>query len=195
MHQHGVLVDHGLVIHHEGGVGQLVAGQILPDDDHCQAGGSHVLLGAGVDDAVLGHIYGHGENVGGHVAHQRYIAGLGDIAPLGAVDGVVGAVVEVAGLGVQLQLVLGRDVGVVAILRGGGQVDLAELASLLIGQVGEITRHRIVGLSGFADEVEGNHRELAGGAGLKEQNLVSLRNTHNPAQLILGLLKNLKKDL
>ena len=83
----------------------------------------------------------------------------------------------------------------VAILRGGGQVNLAEFAGLLIGQVGEVARHRVVGLSGFADEVKGNHRELAGGAGLKEENLVSLRNPHNPAQLILGLLKNLKKDL
>ena len=83
----------------------------------------------------------------------------------------------------------------VAVLGGGGQVDLAVLAGLLVGQVGEVARHRIVGLAGLADEVEGNHRELAGSAGLEEKSFVALRNPHHPAQLFLGLLKNLKKDL
>src|SRR5699024_3433351 len=121
---HGVLVDHGLVVHHQGGVGQLVAGQLLPDDHHSQAGGGHVLLGAGEDDAILAHVHRAGENIGGHVAHDGHAVRLGDIGPLGAVDGVVGAVVEVAGLGIQLQLLLGGNIGVVPVGGGGGQVDL-----------------------------------------------------------------------
>ena len=74
--------------------------------------------------------------------------GLGDVLPLGAVDGVVGAVVEVAGLGIQLQLVLGGDIGVVLVGGGGGQVDLAVLLGLLIGDVGEVAGDSVVGLAG-----------------------------------------------
>ena len=112
MHQqggvvHGVLVDHGLVIHNGGGDGQLLAGQVLPDDDNGQAGGGQVLLGAGEDQAELAHIHRAGEDVRGHVAGQGHGAGLGDVLPLGALNGVVGAVVEIGGIGVQLQLLLG----------------------------------------------------------------------------------------
>ena len=60
--------------------------------------------------------------VGGHVAHDGHAPGFWHILPLSAVDGVVGAVVEIAGLRVQLQLILGGDVGVVFVLAGGGQV-------------------------------------------------------------------------
>ena len=127
-----------------------MAGQLLPDDDHGQAGGGHVLLGAGVDDAVLGHVHGAGEDVRGHVAHQGHAAGLGDILPLGAVDGVVGAVVEVAGLRVQLQLILAGDIGVVAVLGGGGQADLAVLLGLLVGDVGEVAGDGVVCLARLA---------------------------------------------
>ena len=192
---HGVLVDHGLIVHHQRGVGQLVASQVLADDDHGEAGGGHVLLGSGIEDAILGHVYGHGQNVGGHVAHQRHIAGFGDIVPLGAVDGVVGAVVEVAGLRVQLDLLLAGDVAVIPVGRGDSQVNLAVLLSLFISKVGEVSGDGIIRLSGLADEVEGDHGELSGRSGLEKQDLIPLRHIHQPAQLILGLLKNLHKDL
>ncbi len=42
-----------------------------------------------------------------------------------------------------------------AVLRGGGDGDLTVLLGLLHGQVGKVTGHGIVGLAGFADEVQG----------------------------------------
>ena len=172
-----------------------MAGQILPDDDHGQAGGGHVLLGAGVDDAELGDVHGAGEDVRGHVAHQGDAAGFGDILPLGTVDGVVGAVIEVAGLRVQLQLVLAGDIGVVAVLGGGGQADLAVLLGLLVGQVGEVAGDGVVCPARLADQVQGDHGELAGGAGLEKQDLIVVRHLHQAAELGLGLLKDLNEHL
>ena len=192
---HGVLVDHDLVVQHLGGVGQGAAGQVLPDDDHGETGGGHVLLGPGEDHAVLAHIHRPGEDVGGHVAHQGHAPGVGDVLPLGAVDGVVGAVIEVGRLGVQLQLVLGGDVGVVLVLAGGGQGDLAVFLGLLVGQVGEVSGDGVVGLPRLADEVEGDGGELGGGAALEEEDLVALGDLQQAAELGLGVVKDLLKHL
>ena len=172
-----------------------MAGQVLPDDDHGEAGGSHVLLGAGEDDAVLAHVHRTGQDVGGHIAHQGHVAGVGDVLPLGAVDGVVGAVVEIGRLGVQLQLVLGGDVGVVPVLAGSGQVDGAVLLGLLVGQVGEVAGDGVVGLARLADEVEGHGGELGGGAALEEEDLVALGDLQQAAELGLGVVKDLLKHL
>ena len=172
-----------------------MTGQVLPDDDHGQTGGSQVLLGPGEDDAKLGHVHGHGQNVRGHVAHQGHVAGVGDIAPLGAIDGVVGAVIEVAGVLVQRQLVLGGNIAVILVLRGGGQVDLAVLFGLLISQIGEVAGDGVIRLTGLSDQVQRNHGELAGGTRLQKQDLIALRHIHQSAQLSLGLLKDLDKGL
>ena len=172
-----------------------MAGQILPDDGHSQAGGGHVLLGAGEDNAVFAHVHRAGENVGGHVAYNGHVPGVGHILPLGAVDGVVGAVIEVAGLRVQLQLVLGGDVGVVLVGRGGSQADLAVLLGLLVGHIGEIAGDSVVGLAGLTDQVQGHHGELAGGAALEEENLVVVGHLEQLAEARLGVLKDLQENL
>ena len=170
-------------------------GQLLLDDHHRQAGRGHVLLRPGEDDAVLGHVHRAGEDVGGHVAHDGHAARLGDVLPLGAVDGVVGAVIEIAGLRVQLQLTLLGNVGVVFVGGGCGQMDLAVLLRLLVGDVGEVAGHGVVGLAGGPDEVQGRHGELGGGAALEEEDLVSLQHVEQGAQLGLGVVKDLLEHL
>ena len=172
-----------------------MAGQVLPDDGHGEAGGGHVLLGAGEDDAVLAHVHRTGQDVGGHITHQGHVAGVGDVLPLGAVDGVVGAVVEIGRLGVQLQLVLGGDVGVVPVLTGGGQVDGAVLLGLLVGQVGEVAGDGVVGLARLTDEIQGHGGELGGGAALEEEDLVALGDLQQAAEFGLGVVKDLLKHL
>ena len=79
--------------------------------------------------------------------------------------------------------------------RGGGQIDLAVLLGLLIGNVGEVAGDGIVGLAGLADQVQGRHGELGGGAALQEQDLISLRHVHQLAELGLGIVKNLLEYL
>ena len=172
-----------------------MARQRLLDDHHSQAGGSHVLLGPGVDQAVFGHVHRAGENVRGHIAHQGHIAHLGHILPLGAVNSVVGAVVEVAGRGVQLQLLLGGDIGVIPVGGVGGDVHSAVLLGLLHGQVGEVARHGVVGLPLLPHQIQGDGGELAGSAGLEEQRLIALWDVHDPAELLLSLGVDLHESL
>ena len=172
-----------------------VTGQILPDDDHRQSGGGHILLCSGVDDAEFGQVHRPGEDVRGHIAHQGHIPRLGDILPLGAVNGIVGAVVEVAGLRVQLQLVLGGDIGVVPVPGVGGNIHRTVLFGLLHGDGGKIARDGVVRLPGAAHQVQRDHGELAGGASLEQKDPIAVGHLHQTAQLFLGLLKNLQKNL
>ena len=106
-------------------------GQLLLDDHHRQAGRGHVLLRPGEDDAVLGHVHRAGEDVGGHVAHDGHAARLGYILPLGAVDGVVRADVEVIRVRTDVQLGLGRHAVEIALLGGESDMDVAELDASL----------------------------------------------------------------
>ena len=168
-----------------------MAGQVFLDDGDGQACGSQVLLSAGVDDAVLAHVNGAGHNVGGHVADQGNPGGsLGDILPLGALDGVVGTIVQVGGVGVQGQLVLAGDIGPLAVLRGAGHVGLAVLLGFLVGVVCEVAGADIVGLAGAADQVHGDHCKLHGCAALEEEHLVALGHAHELAELLLGLVED-----
>ena len=172
-----------------------MAGQILPNDDHRQAGGGHVLLRAGEDDAVFAYIHRAGENVRGHVAYNGDGPGVGDVLPLGAVDGVVGTVVEVAGVGGQLELLLSGDIAVVAVAGISGDIHGAVLGGLLGGDAGEVAGDRVVSLAVGAHQVQRDHGELAGSTGLQKQDLIAVGHIHQAAQLLLGLVKNLLKDL
>ena len=193
---HGVLLDHVLVAHDRGGEGHLVAGQLFLDDGDGQTCGSQVLLSACVDQAVLAHVNGTGHDVGGHVADQGNTGGsLGDVLPLGALDGVVGAVVQVGSVGVQGQLVLGGDIGPLAVLGGTGHVGLAVLLGFLVGCVCEVAGADIVSLAGLGHQVHGNHSELHGSAALQEQDLVAFGHAHQLAELLLGLVEDALVDL
>ena len=172
-----------------------MTGQVFLDDDHGEAGGSHVLLSAGVDQAELAHVHGTGENVGGHVADHGHLAGLGDILPLGALDGVVGAVIEVVGLGVQLQLILAGDVDVLLVLGGSGDVHGAVLLGFLHGLVGEVAGNGVISLAGAGQQVQGDHAELHGGAALEEEDLIALGDVHQLAELGLGIVEDLLEHL
>ena len=111
------LFSHGLPVEHDRVLfKRIVAEQILADDDDGNAGRAHVLLCAGVDDAVLGDINRLGQDVGGHIRYERYACrGLGVVLILGAVDGVVGADVEVIGIRTDVQLGLRRNAVEVAV--------------------------------------------------------------------------------
>ena len=75
---HGAVVGVDLVVHIGGDRGgQIVPDQVLPDDDHHHAGGAHVLLDAGVDEAVVGDVAGLGEEHAALVADQDMALGVG----------------------------------------------------------------------------------------------------------------------
>ena len=92
------------------------------------------------------------------------------LADLGAVDGVVGGVVEVVhivGHGVSL-----GDIVVVAVLRRSHHVDLAEELGLLDGLVCPYAGVEICSL-GF-EQVEGHHGELQRGTAAEEEHVIPL---------------------
>ena len=82
-----------------------------------------------------------------------------------------------------------------AVLGGGGDVHRAVLLGLLHGQVGKVAGDGVVCLAGLADEIQGDHAKLHGAAALKEENLVPLGHTQEPAELFLGFVKNLEEHL
>src|SRR5699024_1685 len=87
---HGAVVGVDLVAQIGGHVGgQVVPDQVLADDDHGGAGGAHVLLHAGPDQAVVRDVAGLGEEHGALVADQDLALGVGQLLPGGAVDGLV----------------------------------------------------------------------------------------------------------
>ena len=192
---HGVLFDHLIITEHQRGIRQVVTGQSLVDDDDGQTGRRQVLLSACVDDAILGHIHHTAGNVRGHIAHQGHVTGFGDVLPLRAIDGVICAVIKVACLRIQLQFTLGGNIGVVPVGRGGGQIDLAVLLSFFVSDVGKVAGHRIVRFACLADQVHGDGGELGGSAALEEQDLIILRNIHQTAEPLLGLVKNVLEYL
>lgn len=59
----------------------------------------------------------------------------------------------------------------------------------------EISRDGVVRLPGAAHQVQRDHGELAGGASLEQKDPIAVGHLHQTAQLFLGLLKNLQKNL
>ena len=186
---HGILVSHGLPVQHNRVLlERIVAEQILADDDNGNTGRAHVLLCAGVDDAVLGNINRLGQDVGGHIRYQlNACRGLGIVLILGAVDGVVGADVEVVGIRTDIQLILRRNVVEVGLLGGECSVHVAELLCFLVSLGSEAAGQCVVSLAGL-QQVHRDRCKLGGSAALQEQNLVVIRNGEYAAQRSLGLL-------
>ena len=73
-------------------------GEVFADDNHRDAGGAKIFLGAGEDDAVPLHVDGARSDVRRHVGDQRHLASFRQGCPLRAFDGVVGADVDVGGI-------------------------------------------------------------------------------------------------
>ena len=130
----GVIVRMGLVTHVSGHeLGQVLPQQVLPDDDHRHAGGTHILLYARPDQAVLGDIAGTGEEHGGLIRHQDLALGVGQMEIGGAVDGLVLADIDVICVVGDVQIGAVRDVGEVLVRGGGDDLHLTVLLGLLDG--------------------------------------------------------------
>ena len=167
--EHGTLLDVGAVVEHGGNLTAYVAEQVFLDDDEGDAGGGEVLLGATVDEAVLGGVEHAAEDVGAHVADHGHGAVV-VAADLGAVDGVVGGEVEVVDVGGDGEVL--RDIVVVGSLGGSHYVNFAEELGLLDGLVGPCAGVYVCGL--LFEQVEGDHSELGACAAAEEEHVVAL---------------------
>ena len=186
--EHGVGVGHLLVVQDGGGHRTGPPQQVLAHDDDGQARGTHVLLGACVDEAVAGDVDGPREDRGGEVGHERDVAGLRHVVELDAADGLVGRVVQVAG-GFWNREGSGFGGGRVG---GGGLVgghDDVELVGtgLLDGLGGPLAGVEVGDRVTGGGQVEGDAGELGAGPALKEEDAVALGDGQESAQGGLGV--------
>ena len=192
---HGAVVGMGLVAHVDGHLGvDVLADQVLADDDHHHAGGAHVLLHAGVDHAVVTDVAGLAQEHGGLVGHQYVALGVGQLVPGHAVDGLVLADVHIVGVLGDVQIGAVGDIAVILILGGGGYDDLAVLLSLGNGLLGPRAGLDVHGLA-VLHQVPRHSGELQGSAALDEQHLVVVGDVHQLAQIGLGLVDDLLEHL
>ena len=180
----------GLVAQHGGGARKYVLpDQILPDDADDHTGRADVLLHAAVDHAVLGHVHRLGQKTAGHVGHQVFPLGVGQLPELGAVDGIVLADVDIVRVLADGKIGAVGDVGEGLVRGGSHSVGLTEELGLLPGFLrplagDDVVRHLVL------HEVHGNHGKLLGRAALHEQHLVIVGNAHQGAQVSLGLVND-----
>ena len=173
---------------------QILADQILADDDHAHAGGAHVLLHAGVDETVVSHVAGLGEEHGALVGDQDVPLGVGELLVGQAVDGLVLADIDVVGILGNVQVGAVGDIAEVAVLGAGGDDDFAVLLGLGDGLLGPGTGLDIDGLA-VLHQVQGNGGKLQRGAALHEQNPIVIGDVHQVAQILYGLVHDLLEDL
>ena len=186
--EHGVGVGHLLVVQDGGGHRTGPPQQVLAHDDDGQARGTHVLLGACVDEAVAGDVDGPREDRGGEVGHERDVAGVGHVVELDAADGLVGRVVQVAGgLGDGEGAGLGRGrVGGGGLVGGHDDVELVG-AGLLDGLGGPLAGVEVGDRVTGGGQVEGDAGELGAGPALEEKDAVVLGDGQQSAQRGLGI--------
>ena len=185
----------GLVAHVDGHLGiNILADQILTDDDHHHTGGAYVLLHAGVDHAVVGHVAGLGQEHGGLVGNQNMTLGVGQLVPGHAVDRLILADVDIVGILGDVQIGAIGNVAVILILGGSGNDDFAVLLGLGNGLLGPGAGLDINSLA-VLHQVPCHGGKLQGSAALNEQNLVVIGNAHQLAQVSLGLVDDLLEHL
>ena len=70
--------------------------QVVAHDQHDQARGADILLGARVDQAEPRDVQRPRQDVRGHVGNQRHVADIGNLLELDAMNGLVRRVVDIA---------------------------------------------------------------------------------------------------
>ena len=147
---HGAGVGMGLVHHVDRGLGvEILTDEILADNGDDHAGGADVLLHACVDHAVIADVAGLGEEHGRLVGDQRLALGVREGLPRRAVDGLVFADIDIVRVLVNGKVGAVGNVGIVSVLGGRGDVDLAVLLGLGNGLLGPCTGLDVDGLAVF----------------------------------------------
>ena len=170
----------GRVLEHRRDLGSALRGEFLLDRDDRHAGGTEVLLRAGVEHVELVEVTVDAEDVGGHVGDQRPLH-LRDLLELGARNRLVGADVRVSGVVGELPLVLAGHAGGDVLRAVGNRVNRRtaegrDELGLLEGLARPGALVRVVGDLSRAEEVHRDHRELLAAATLDEDDLVVIAN-------------------
>ena len=182
----GLFLDVGAVLEKRGEIFVGALGEIFADDDHRCAAGAKIFLRAGKDQAEFLYIDGAGGDVGRHVGDKRRGAGFRHGVILRALDGVVGAHVDVGRLGRELDFALCGHAGEFLRLGGGGDVvqdAFFQFAESFGGPGAGV--EQVDGLAGEA-EVHRDHGELHAAATLQEEDGVVVGDRQMLAQAGFG---------
>ena len=169
--EHRTAVDMGLVVEHRREVAGDLAEDVLADDGEDHAGRTDVLLGAAIDESVLGDIHRTAHDVGRHIGHEVDRA-VHVVFDLGTVDRVVGRDVEVVEVG--RDLIAFRDVAVGLVGRGGDADGIADALGFLERLLGPDTRLQVAGL--VLEEVHRHIEELERSAAAEEDHFIVVGN-------------------
>ena len=120
--------------------------------------------------------------------------GVGQLVPSGAVNGLILADVDVVAILGNVEVTAIGDVGEALVGGRGDDLHLTVLLCLGDGLLGPHARLHIAGLA-VLHQVDGHHGELHRTAALNEQHLIVIGDTHQLAQVSLGLLGDLHKSL
>ena len=160
--------------------------QIGADDHHRHAGRAEVLLRAGVEDAVAGHVDRAAEHVRRRIHHERPAAGVGRRGPLRADDRVVRRHVDVGRFRRDVDLPCRRQAPETLRLGARGHPHGPELARFPRRLRGPGSGHQVVGGSAGGKQVHRDHGELQRGAPLDEQDVVVVGHAGQGADAGLG---------
>jgi len=130
-----------------------------------------------VPAAELLHRNAAADEVAAHVADQGHVAGVGEIAPLHAADGLVARHVEIGGVRIGSEtgrIGQGHEFVPAAV---EDHVHVADLFRVGIGLLGPGPGKGEVTALARTHQVHGDHRKLHGGAATQEQDLVVVRQT------------------
>ena len=157
----------GAVVQHRGDVAAHLAQGVFPDDGEDNAGGTHILLGATIDEGIFAHIHRTGHDVRRHVRDERNRA-VHIFFDLGSVDGIVRGDVEV--IHVRRDGISFRDIGIILVFRAGKGIRLTQALGLFEGLV---SPHTGIKVGGFVlQEIHGHIEELHGCAAAEEDHLM-----------------------
>ncbi len=172
----------------------VLADEVLADDDDRKASRADVLLDAAVDQAVVGHVAGLRKEHRALVGDEDLALGVRKDRVGRAVDRFVLADVDIVRVVVDRQIGAVRNVAVVLIFAGRDDVDLAVLLGFRRGLLGPVAGNDVVEHAVLA-EVQRDHGELKRCAALNEQDLVVVRNAHQRAEIRLRLVNDLLEHL
>src|SRR3989304_1594217 len=119
----------------------------------------------------------------GRVRDERHRTRIGHPVELDAPDGLVGRDMHVGRVGIRLPAGLLRNVIEVRVLRGGGDVDRAELPGFLDRLFRPFPGIDVIREFPAAQQVHGHHAELERRPALQEQHFVVRRDGHELAQV------------
>src|SRR5690606_41636429 len=129
------------------------------DVDNIQTAGANILQRTNIEQTEARYIQRSGQDVGGHIGYQGFVAHLGNPVEFHTTDGLVGRVVHVGSIVGQLPFVLAGNRKIVIFLGRGGDVDVAVAGGFLDGLARPDAGVDVIGTAVLTEQVQRDLRD------------------------------------